>query len=125
MTPAYRVAIVEDDESLRMALVGLLRSMGHDAIGYGSAERFLEHGDAKGVSCIITDIQLPGMSGIELIQRLRRDGRQVPAIAITARTEPGLAEKALAGGALCVLRKPFDTEVLVEKLEESLSSPGV
>jgi FixJ family two-component response regulator len=120
--PPELISIVEDDDSLRAALVGLVRSLGYSARDFASAEQLLEEcGDNRG-DCIITDIQMPGLSGIEMTQRLRALGDNVPVIIITARTEPGLEAKALASGALCLLKKPFDTEALVACIERALAS---
>jgi FixJ family two-component response regulator len=117
-----RISIVEDDDSLRTALVGLMRTLGYRADAFNSAEQFLATGDRGAGACIISDLQMPGLSGIELTQRLRSAGGTVPVILITARTEPGLEEKALASGALCLLRKPFETERLVSYLEQALAA---
>jgi FixJ family two-component response regulator len=120
--PDRRVSIVEDDESLRAALVGLVRSLGHEARGFGSAEQFLAQSEGGSGACIITDVQMPGLSGIEMTRRLRAAGNSVPVIMITARPESGLEAKALASGALCLLRKPFDTDSLVGCLERALAA---
>lgn len=116
-----RVSIVEDDESLRLALVGLIKCVGYAAQGYASAEAFLDNGGAAASDCIITDINMPGLSGIELAERLRGGGRDVPVIMITARADPGLEAKALAGGAFCFLKKPFEMDRLIASVEDALS----
>jgi FixJ family two-component response regulator len=118
--PDRRISIIEDDESLRSALVGLVRSLGYQARGFSSADQFVELSGGESGACIITDIQMPGLTGIELTQRLRAAGDPVPVLMITAGTDPGLEEKALASGAMCLLRKPFDTEVLVALLKRAL-----
>jgi FixJ family two-component response regulator len=117
---ADQVAIIDDDESLRLALVGLVRSLGLDGRGFASAEAFLQSGEAKRFTVVVTDIQMPGMSGIELKQHLA--GRQctLPVIMITARPDPSLEEKAMAAGAVAFLRKPFDASVLIGLLEKAL-----
>lgn len=120
MPAAPQVAIIDDDESLRLALVGLVRSMGIDARGFASAEEFLGSGQADSFGCIVTDIHMPGMSGIELKQELGARQSVVPVIMITARGEPGLEEKARASGAACFLKKPFDAGVLVGCIERAL-----
>lgn len=119
-----RISIVEDDESLRLALVGLMKCVGYSASGYESAEHFLANGAASASDCIITDIHMPGLSGIELTERLRAGRHQVPVIMITARSEPGLEQKALAGGATCFLRKPFEMDELIACVEAALSRAG-
>lgn len=114
------IAIIDDDASLRLALVGLVRSLGYRADGFASAEDFLG-GAWRDSACIVTDIQMSGLSGIELKQRLAAEGGVAPVIMITARTETGLHERALASGALCVLKKPFAAEALIECLDKALA----
>lgn len=115
------IAIVDDDDSLRAALVGLVRSLGHRASGYANAEDFLSAGVASQSAAIVADIQMPGLSGIELKERLIAQGCAAPVIMITARAEAGLRERAFASGALCVLKKPFAAEALIECLERALA----
>jgi len=114
------IAVIDDDESMRIALVGLLRSLGYDVRGFPSAEDFLDSGPVQSCSCVITDIQMPGMSGLELQRRLAARRSSLPVIMITARLERDLEERALAGGSVCFLRKPFEMEMLVGCLEEVL-----
>lgn len=113
------ISIIDDDDSLRSALVGLVRSLGYRASGFASAEDFLAAGQTS--AAIVTDIQMPGLSGIELKGRLVAQGSTVPVIMITARTEPELKERAFASGAFCVLKKPFAAEALIECLERALA----
>lgn len=115
------IAIIDDDESVRIALSGLVRSLGHRALAFGSAEEFMAAGAATGSACIVSDIQMPGISGIELKRQLNDAGCAAPVILITARTEPEMHERAFASGALCVLRKPFAAEVFLECLERALA----
>jgi FixJ family two-component response regulator len=116
------IAVIDDDASLCTALVGLVRSLGYRAAGFGSAEEFLADGKAGETACIVTDIQLPGLSGIELKQRLAQDGHAAPVIMITARTEQGLRDRAFASGPVCVLQKPFAAEALIACLEKALAA---
>jgi FixJ family two-component response regulator len=118
--PGPLISVIEDDGSLRGALVRLIRSLGYDARGFGSAEEFTESDAVSSSACIIADIQLPGMSGIELKRLLVERRCAVPVIIITARHEPGLEEKAHAAGAACFLRKPFAATALVDCLERAL-----
>ena len=115
------ISIIDDDESLRAALVGLVRSLGHRASGFASAEDFLASGAAAANAAIVTDIQMPGLSGIELKRKLAADGCTIPVIMITARTEPGLKERAFESGAFCVLGKPFEAAALIDCLERALA----
>ncbi|WP_448660571.1 response regulator transcription factor [Sphingomonas sp. CJ99] len=113
---------MDDDDSLRRAIMSLLRSAGYRASGHGSAEAFLASAEPGLSACIITDIQMPGMSGIELKAEL--DGRIVatPVIMITARTEPSLLDEARESGATCLLRKPFEAETLMACLHHALAA---
>jgi len=114
------VSIVEDDDSLRLALVGLVRSLGHEARGFASAEEYLALRDGR-CACVITDLHMPGIDGIDMMLKLREMGYSVPAIMITARAEPAIEARALAAGALCVLRKPFEAQALVECLQRAVT----
>lgn len=115
------ISIIDDDDSLRSALVGLVRSLGYKASGFSNAEDFLAAEQAELSSAIVTDIQMPGLSGIELKEQLVAQGCAAPVIMITGRAEPGLQEKAFASGALCVLKKPFAAEALIDCLERALA----
>ena len=114
------ISIIDDDPSLQKALVSLVRSLGYTARGFASAEEFLEAGAASACSCIITDIQMPGMSGIDLKRLMDERECAVPVIMITARTEPDLEQSAFASGAFCFLKKPIDPNVLVDCLARVL-----
>lgn len=116
------IVVVDDDVSLCAALVGLLRSLGYRVLGFGSAEDFLAANVAREMACLITDIQMPGLSGIELKQRLAQSGSTAPVIMITARTEQGLHNRAVAAGAVRVLQKPFAAEAFIACLETALGS---
>lgn len=116
------IGIIDDDTSLRKALVRLVRSFGYDARGFASAEEFLESGSMPNCSCIVTDIQMPGMSGIELKRLMDERECMIPVIMITARTEPELEHSALASGAHCFLRKPLETAVLMDCLARALKA---
>ncbi len=122
LSPKPLISIVDDDESLRRALVGLVRSLGYRAQGYGSAEAFLADPEALASACVVTDIQMPGLDGIALLRRLLEGGRTTPVIMVTARDEPALHERARASGAFCLLRKPFAGDALIECLERALAA---
>jgi FixJ family two-component response regulator len=124
VTAQVLISVIDDDESLRSALVGLVRSLGYEASAFGSAEAFLDADHAQTVSCIISDIQMPGMSGLELQQRLAADGRAAPMIMITARPEADLKERAMASGAICFLKKPFDADIMIGCIERALERPS-
>lgn len=116
------ISVIDDDESMRTAIVALVQSEGYDARGFASADEFLRCGNVHGFACVITDIQMPGMNGIELKLKLAACQYPVPVIMITARNEPGLQEKALASGAVCFLRKPFEADVLMGCLARALKA---
>ena len=116
------IAIIEDDDSLRPALIGLVRSLGYDGEGFASAEAFLDAGAQHRAACLVTDLQLPGLGGLELKSKLAASGCALPAIVITARGEAALEERALACGALCLLRKPFEADALIAAIERALDS---
>ena len=101
--------------------MSLVRSLGYDGVAFESAEALLSSGAAMDSSCIVTDIQMPGMTGIELEAQLRQEGFETPVILITARTEPDLLQAARDSGALCILRKPFDAGALINCLEQAMS----
>ena len=114
------ISVVEDDPSLLRAMVGLVESLGYRAAGHASAEAFLADGNLAS-DCIITDIQMPGLSGIDLKRRLVELGRQMPVIMVTARTEAALLAKARASGPVCLLQKPFTADAFVACLKAALS----
>ncbi|PRD43109.1 response regulator [Phyllobacterium phragmitis] len=116
------ISIIDDDLSLQVALVRLIRSLGYNARGFASAEEFLESGVIADCSCVITDIQMPGMSGIDLKRVMEERGSNVPVIMITARTESSIEVDALASGALCFLRKPIDTKVFIDCVTRALKA---
>jgi len=113
------ISIIDDNESFRTALVEYLGSLGYIGHGFVSAEDFIA-GDANiSYDCVITDLQMPGMSGFELTRLLSARGSAASVIIITARAEPGLEVKATASGAVCLLRKPFETDVLIDCIERT------
>jgi FixJ family two-component response regulator len=113
------ISVIDDDESFRMALIGSLRSLGYDANGFASGEEFIGGGGEGLCDCIITDLHMPGMSGLDLIRLLTARGSKLPAIMVTGRSEPGLEAKAAADGALCLLTKPFEIDALMSCLERA------
>lgn len=114
------VCVIDDDASLCAALVNLLRSFGYRATAHGSAEAFLASADLVHTDCVVTDIQMPGQSGVDL--RLTLSGRRpdLPVILMTARTEQPLLDRALAARPLRLLRKPFDADELAACLQEAI-----
>jgi FixJ family two-component response regulator len=115
------ISIIDDDPATRSALASLMRAKGFDAKAFDSAEDFLRSGAQETSRCIITDIQMPGLSGIELKRRLTDGKCNIPVIMITARAEERLHASAIESGAFCLLRKPFKSQVLLECLERALA----
>jgi len=114
------VAIVDDDDSVRGTLQELLRSAGFSSRIFESAEDFLGSGHQQETACLITDIRMPGMSGLELQARLNAEHCRIPTIFITAHGDEEMRFRALREGAVEFLPKPFDDEVLVESVRAAL-----
>jgi FixJ family two-component response regulator len=114
------VAIVDDDDSVRGTLQELLRSAGLPSQGFDSAEAFLASGRQQDTACLITDIRMPGMSGLELQTRLNAERCRIPTIFITAHGDEEMRFQALRAGAVEFLPKPFDDEVLIESVRAAL-----
>jgi FixJ family two-component response regulator len=118
------VAVVDDDESVRASVGSLVRSIGRTALTFASAEAFLGSAEAEATGCLIADIQMPGMNGLELQETLVTQGRRLPIIFITAWPEDRIRQQVLASGALCMLSKPCDSDALVNYIETALSPPA-
>jgi FixJ family two-component response regulator len=116
------VAIVDDDELIRVSLQGLMKSAGYQALVFESAEEFLGSGEQGRTGCLIVDIRMPGMSGLELQSTLNRDKFKIPIIFITAQGDEKLRLQALRAGAVEFLTKPFDDEVLLENVRAAMSN---
>ena len=116
------VAIIDDDDSVRESLPDLLREFGHEVLAFATAEEYLaaNHGDQT--KCLILDVTLPGMSGPDLQNELRRRGRDLPIIFITARTDDTLRPRLLANGAVDVLFKPFSERAIEAALRAALGT---
>ena len=114
------VAIVEDDPSVRKSLKRLLNAYGLTTEGYASAEAFLDAGGERRADCLVLDIHLEGMSGIDLRHQLTAAGSTLPVIFITAVDEDGLEQEAVRAGCIAYLRKPVSTELLTSALNQAL-----
>jgi FixJ family two-component response regulator len=114
------VAVVEDDESVREATKHLLRLLGYVTASFGSAEDFLKSGDARDTGCLITDVHLPGISGVELLERLIGEGHRIPVIFVTAYPDEAVRARVLRDGALCYLAKPLREQCLIACLDQAL-----
>lgn len=124
-TPKSRpalIAVIDDDSSIRAAINSLLRSRGYAVLTFGSAENFLQSAELNAIACMITDVQMPVMGGIELQAMLRAQGCTVPFVFITAFPEAAVHMQAMNGGATCFLTKPFDAPTLFEYVEIALSA---
>ena len=113
------VAVIEDDEGMREAMESLLVAAGFDTAVYASAEEFLKRGPLDHASCIVCDVRLPAMSGIELLMELRRRGASSPVIVITAHDSPALRKEASRCGAVAYLAKPFAGAALLDAIESA------
>ncbi|MFP3503800.1 response regulator transcription factor [Burkholderia sp. SIMBA_062] len=116
------VSIVDDDESVRVATSSLVRSLGWSTKLYASAEQFLASDDVLDVSCVISDVQMPGISGLEMYRRLLDSGVTVPVIFISAFASDAVGRQALDMGAICVLSKPVDGVEVARHLESVKNS---
>jgi FixJ family two-component response regulator len=119
---AKLVAIVDDDELMRTALLGLLKSAGLPAQAFPSAEEYLKSGLQRDTACLITDIRMPGMSGLELQAQLVADHCRIPTIFITAHGDAKMRMRAMRAGAVEFLAKPFDDEALLETVRAALET---
>ena len=116
------IAVVDDDASIRAATDSLLRSRGYAVFTFESAEDFLRSAALDGTSCVITDVRMPVMGGIELQAILRARGFTVPFVFITAFPEEAVRVQAMNGGATCFLTKPFDAPTLIKYVEAALGT---
>ena len=116
------VAIVDDDDSMRGALEGLLKAVGLASRAFSSAEEYLKSGDQRETACLIADIRMPGMSGLDLQKKLNSEHYRIPTIFITAHGDAKMRLQALRAGAVEFLAKPFDDEVLLENIRAALES---
>jgi FixJ family two-component response regulator len=119
--PSRFVAIVDDDDLMRGALQGLLKEAGLPTRAFESAEAFLQSGEQHRSACLIADIRMPGMSGLELQARLNDEKISIPTIFITAHGDSRMRMQALRAGAVEFLAKPFDDEVLLDSVRAALA----
>ena len=121
---ALMISIVDDDCFVREATGDLVQSLGYNVLTFPSAEHFLESGRVEDTACLITDLQMPGLSGLDLQSHLRAEGHRTPVIFITAFPEERFRERALCAGAVGFLSKPFDDKSLINCLEIALKGHG-
>jgi FixJ family two-component response regulator len=117
------IAVVDDDASVCRAISRLLRSLGMNAETFTSGREFIEHIETMPSfrpDCVVLDVQMPGMNGLEVQELLVRSENPPPVIFITAHDEMGVRERALQAGAVAFLRKPFNDELLIKTLNEAI-----
>ncbi len=114
------VTIVEDDESMRSALQGLMKAVGLRARAFSSAEEFLHSGEIGNAACLVADIRLPGISGLDLQKLLVARNQKVPTILITAHGDDTIRAQAIKAGALVFLSKPFDDDALLDGIRAAI-----
>jgi FixJ family two-component response regulator len=119
------VYVIDDDARVRASVQGLLKSAGLHSVGYETAEQFWREEAADGPSCLILDVSLPGMSGLDFQQQLRRAGRSIPIIFITGHGDIPMSVKAIKSGALAFLTKPFEDQDLLNAVEEALAGDSI
>ena len=115
------IAVVDDDESVREALTGLLKSLGYVAVAFERGEDFLNSDFRRSTACLITDVQMPGMTGPDLYSRLISSGQPIPTILITAYPDQAARVRAQQAGIRCYLTKPFPEEDLIECIRSALA----
>jgi FixJ family two-component response regulator len=124
LTTAPTIAIIDDDESIRTGLDFLVTSLGYRVYTFASAADFLQSEQLHSASCVITDVRMPVMSGIELQTHLRSTGYKVPFIFITAVPEESIRRQAFNDGAICFLNKPLDDQALIACLDMVIQQPS-
>ena len=116
------IAIVDDDAAVREATKTLVRAMGYNASTFGSAEEFLDSEQVHDTSCLITDLQMPGLSGIDLQDRLIASGHRIPIIFTTGFPDDTARTRAMKAGAVCFLSKPYNHDHLLGYLDQALKA---
>ena len=115
---------VDDDFRVRESIESLVESAGYAPLVFSSAEEFLRSGILSGATCLITDVRMPGMDGIELQRRIRLERPKLPVIFISAHYDDEIRRRALGGGAVEFLYKPFDAAHLLEAIQTALTDPS-
>jgi len=116
------ISVVDDDDSVRESLRGLIRSVGFAVKVFASAEEFLNSDHLRNTNCLILDVRMPGMNGLELQRQLAATDRKIPVIFITAHGDDEVRSRALNGGAVDYLLKPFSEEALLNAIDAALKS---
>ena len=120
------ISIVDDDQGFRDALTSLIRSFGYRVRAFSSAPAFLASRNVRNTFCLIADVQMPAMTGVELYSRLVESGHAIPTIIVTAYPDDGVRVRALTAGVICYLSKPLDTDELLACIRAALrrANPG-
>jgi FixJ family two-component response regulator len=118
------ISVIDDDASVRAATNNLLRSHGYTVHAFASAEEFLRSADVNDTSCVIADVQMPVLSGLDLLTLMRSQGHLVPFIFITAFPDESVRARALRAGAIAFLAKPFAAPTLIDCLTTALKGHG-
>jgi FixJ family two-component response regulator len=121
MAASPLIMIVDDDEAIRDALTSLLRSVGWRTEGFTSAEAFCQSGQVHTTACLLLDVQLPGVSGLELQRQLRSRQARIPIIFLTAHGNEAMRTQALQAGAVAFFAKPFDDTALLKAIHAALA----
>jgi FixJ family two-component response regulator len=116
------IAVIDDDDSFRVALAESLSTFGFEVREYASAEEFISVNGAAWCNLAVTDVHMPGMSGLDLVRHIAASGSKIPTILITARSEPNLEARALAAGVACFIKKPFEIGDLIKCIESALGA---
>ncbi len=115
------ISVVDDDASIREALANLISSVGYEVELYASAEEFLDSPGARGADCLVLDLRMPGMGGLELMRRLAAEERETPVIVITAQGDDNARDESVKAGAVAFLNKPFKEETLLGAIASALA----
>jgi FixJ family two-component response regulator len=115
------ISVVDDDDSVRESLRGLIRSVGFAVAVFASAEEFVSSDDLRNTDCLILDVRMPGMNGLDLQRHLAATHHQIPVIFVTAHGDEEARQRALNGGAVDYLLKPFSEEALLNAIDAALS----
>ena len=115
------IAIVDDDESARDGLTNLMSSLGYDAVPYSSGDEFMRSAERGRTACLITDVNMTGMTGLQLHQRLIKAGERIPTILVTAYPDEAARKNAAQAGVCCYLTKPIREEELLECVRTALN----
>jgi FixJ family two-component response regulator len=118
----FAIAVIDDDDSIREAVAGLVKSLGYRVVAFGRAEDFLQFEQRSAIACLIADVQMPGMTGPDLHTQLVASGEPIPTILITAYPDNAVRKRAFQNGVKCYLTKPFREEDLIECIQAALDS---